>query len=101
MVSVFFDFLCINKMFAKGTCKSMHLDTMDAQTASLQASAGGGLSVMMRRRVGTSRRRREASLHLEKLVSRKNLRTWMLTSCCGECQRSCEQLFLAAGGGFT
>ena len=52
-------------MFAKSTCKSMHLDTMEAQTASLQARAGGGLRVMRRRRVGASRRRREASLHLE------------------------------------
>ena len=60
-------------MFAKTTCKSMHLDTMDAQTASLQASTGGGLRVMMRRRVGESRSRREARLHLEtNKLSRKS-----------------------------
>ena len=85
-------------MFAKSTCKSMHLDTMEAQTASLQARAGGGLRVMRRRRVGASRRRREASLHLEttRVYSRKwVLGTWLLTSCCDECQRSCEQLFSA------
>ena len=45
----------------------MHLDTMEAQTASLQASAGGGLRVMMMRMVGVSRRSKgEARLHLEK-----------------------------------
>ena len=60
-------------MFAKTTCKSMHLDTMDAQTASLQASTGGGLRVMMIRRVGESRSRREARLHLEtNKLSRKS-----------------------------
>ena len=60
-------------MFAKSTCKSMHLDTMEAQTASLQARAGGGLRVMRRRRVGARRRRREANLHLEttRVYSRK------------------------------
>ena len=76
----------------------MHLDTMEAQTASLQASAGGGLRVMMMRRVGVSRRSKgEARLHLEKQkVVRKVLEELiLLTSCCGECQRSCEQLFLA------
>ena len=60
-------------MFAKTTCKSMHLDTMDAQTASLQASTGWGLRVMMIRRVGESRSRREARLHLEtNKLSRKS-----------------------------
>ena len=59
---------CLNKT----TCKSIHLDTMEAQTASLHARAGEGLRVTMRRRkVGASRRGREPSQHLKKWTQEK------------------------------